>query len=198
MNIISDSGHLQAKLVPTIVANYVLWPAAHFVNFRFVPTEHRILYNNCVSVRQWVLWFHRHLTLAPARAALVQDLHRPARLQRCWRPLLTHLKLVLLYTAPLDDVTLGHTGVEALLSVLARIKGCVPQTCNMPGREVLYDHDANDNWSRSVWQVAWNAYLSTLSHAPVLDTEGLLGVIDQAQGLLDSFLPVEIQVRAGP
>jgi len=37
--------------VPTIVANYVLWPAAHFVNFRFVPTEHRILYNNCVSVR---------------------------------------------------------------------------------------------------------------------------------------------------
>ena len=42
---------LQAKLVPTIVANYILWPAAHFVNFRFVPTEHRILYNNCVSVR---------------------------------------------------------------------------------------------------------------------------------------------------
>ena len=41
----------QAKLVPTIIANYVLWPAAHFVNFRFVPTEHRILYNNCVSVR---------------------------------------------------------------------------------------------------------------------------------------------------
>ena len=37
--------------MPTIVANYVLWPAAHFVNFRFVPTEHRILYNNCVSVR---------------------------------------------------------------------------------------------------------------------------------------------------
>ena len=46
-------------------------------------------------------------------------------------------------------------------------------------------------------QVAWNAYLSTLSHAPVLDTEGLLGVIDQAQSLLDSFLPVEIQVWAG-
>lgn len=33
------------------MANYVLWPAAHFINFRFVPTEHRILYNNCVSVR---------------------------------------------------------------------------------------------------------------------------------------------------
>ena len=44
--------------------------------------------------------------------------------------------------------------------------------------------------------MAWNAYLSTLSHAPVLDTEGLLGVIDQAQGLLDSFLPPGVQVRS--
>lgn len=42
--------HLQDKLVKTVVANYVLWPAAHFINFRFVPNQHRILYNNCVSV----------------------------------------------------------------------------------------------------------------------------------------------------
>jgi len=28
----------------------VIWPAAHFINFRFVPTEQRILYNNVVSV----------------------------------------------------------------------------------------------------------------------------------------------------
>ena len=35
----------------TVVANYILWPGAHFINFKFVPTEHRILYNNCVSVR---------------------------------------------------------------------------------------------------------------------------------------------------
>ena len=42
--------------------------------------------------------------------------------------------------------------------------------------------------------MAWNAYLSTLSHAPVLDTDALLGVIDQAQGLLDSFLPPGVQV----
>lgn len=41
----------QDKLVKTIVANYILWPGAHFINFRFVPSEHRILYNNCVSVR---------------------------------------------------------------------------------------------------------------------------------------------------
>lgn len=32
------------------MANYVLWPAAHFINFKFVPTQHRILYNNVVSV----------------------------------------------------------------------------------------------------------------------------------------------------
>ena len=48
----------------------------------------------------------------------------------------------------------------------------------------------------AVVQVAWNAYLSTLSHAPVLDTDQLLGVIDQAQGLLDSFLPPGVQVQA--
>lgn len=42
---------VQDKLVKTIVANYILWPGAHFINFRFVPSEHRILYNNCVSVR---------------------------------------------------------------------------------------------------------------------------------------------------
>lgn len=33
----------QDKLVKTIVANYILWPGAHFINFRFVPSEHRIL-----------------------------------------------------------------------------------------------------------------------------------------------------------
>ena len=37
----------QDKLVKTIVANYVLWPGAHFINFRFVPSEHRIL---CASL----------------------------------------------------------------------------------------------------------------------------------------------------
>ena len=41
----------QDKLVKTIVANYILWPVAHFINFRFVPSEQRIAYNNVVSVR---------------------------------------------------------------------------------------------------------------------------------------------------
>lgn len=46
---------IQDKLIKTIAANYVIWPAAHFINFRFVPTEQRILYNNCVSVA-WTAW----------------------------------------------------------------------------------------------------------------------------------------------
>lgn len=41
---------LQDKLVKTVVANYILWPGAHWINFKYVPTQHRILYNNCVSV----------------------------------------------------------------------------------------------------------------------------------------------------
>ncbi|KAK9832477.1 hypothetical protein WJX81_000068 [Elliptochloris bilobata] len=41
---------VQSKLIQTVAANYVLWPFAHFVNFRFIPNEHRILYNNVVSI----------------------------------------------------------------------------------------------------------------------------------------------------
>jgi protein Mpv17 len=46
---------IQDKLVRTVVANYVLWPAAHYINFKYVPGEQRILYNNCVSVA-WTLY----------------------------------------------------------------------------------------------------------------------------------------------
>lgn len=46
--------------------------------------------------------------------------------------------------------------------------------------------------------MAWNAYLSTLSHAPVFDTDGLLGIIDQALAVLDSFLPAGTVVRPPP
>ncbi|KAK9808300.1 hypothetical protein WJX73_009459 [Symbiochloris irregularis] len=41
---------VQDKLVKTVVANYILWPGAHWINFKYVPTQHRILYNNCVSI----------------------------------------------------------------------------------------------------------------------------------------------------
>jgi protein Mpv17 len=28
----------------------MIWPAAHLINFRFVPSEYRILYNNVVCI----------------------------------------------------------------------------------------------------------------------------------------------------
>lgn len=41
---------VQAKFWPTLIANYAIWPLAHLVNFRFVPAEYRILYNNVVAI----------------------------------------------------------------------------------------------------------------------------------------------------
>ena len=41
---------LRLKLVPTIKAGWTLWPAAHVINFALVPTQHRILYANVVSI----------------------------------------------------------------------------------------------------------------------------------------------------
>lgn len=38
------------KWGPTMALNYVLWPAANIVNFKYVPPEQRILYCNCVAV----------------------------------------------------------------------------------------------------------------------------------------------------
>ena len=44
------TAELQEKLLPTLKAGWSLWPVAHVVNFAFVPTQHRILYANFVSV----------------------------------------------------------------------------------------------------------------------------------------------------
>ena len=41
---------LKEKFVPTVIASYTLWPAAHAINFKFVPSQQRILYTNVVSV----------------------------------------------------------------------------------------------------------------------------------------------------
>ena len=41
-------------------------------------------------------------------------------------------------------------------------------------------------------QVAWNAYLSTLSHNAALDTTALLGVLDQASSLLVGWVPDQV------
>jgi len=41
---------VQAKLLPTMLANWTLWPLAHLVNFKYVPSRQRILYVNVVNV----------------------------------------------------------------------------------------------------------------------------------------------------
>lgn len=59
---------LKEKFVPTLIASYTLWPAAHAINFKFVPSQQRILYTNIVSVStstflEWSLYslFDRRL-----------------------------------------------------------------------------------------------------------------------------------------
>ena len=44
------SSKLREKFIPTLIASYTLWPAAHAINFKFVPSSQRILYTNIVSV----------------------------------------------------------------------------------------------------------------------------------------------------
>lgn len=43
------------KTMPTVVANYMVWPLAHVINFKYVPRDFRILYNNSVSIA-WLTW----------------------------------------------------------------------------------------------------------------------------------------------
>lgn len=41
---------LQTKVIPTVAANYVIWPAAHVISFKYVPSHQRILYNNAIAI----------------------------------------------------------------------------------------------------------------------------------------------------
>lgn len=41
---------LQAKLLPTILAGYALWPMAHLINFKYIPSSQRLLYINVVNL----------------------------------------------------------------------------------------------------------------------------------------------------
>lgn len=58
---------LQAKFMPTLAANYMIWPLAHLINFKFVPSQYRILYNNVVCVA-WLTYLslltHTKINLA--------------------------------------------------------------------------------------------------------------------------------------
>ena len=41
---------LKAKYIPTMIANYKLWPAANLVNFLFVPIQYQVLWANFISL----------------------------------------------------------------------------------------------------------------------------------------------------
>ena len=41
---------IQQKLIPVLLTNYAVWPLAHIINFRFVPSSQRILYVNFCQV----------------------------------------------------------------------------------------------------------------------------------------------------
>jgi protein Mpv17 len=43
---------LRAKFLPTLVKGFALWPAAHLINFRYIPNQMRILYVNMVQARR--------------------------------------------------------------------------------------------------------------------------------------------------
>ena len=42
---------LREKFLKTLAAGYLLWPLALIISFRYVPTDLRILYLNCVQAR---------------------------------------------------------------------------------------------------------------------------------------------------
>lgn len=41
---------IQQRVLPTLLINYALWPAAHIISFKFVPSEQRVLYNNVIAI----------------------------------------------------------------------------------------------------------------------------------------------------
>uniref|UniRef100_A0A7S0G6S3 Peroxisomal membrane protein MPV17 n=1 Tax=Rhodosorus marinus TaxID=101924 RepID=A0A7S0G6S3_9RHOD len=43
-------GEVREKLWPTMKVNWTVWPIAHLINFRFIPSSQRILYINVIQV----------------------------------------------------------------------------------------------------------------------------------------------------
>jgi protein Mpv17 len=41
---------VSAGFFPTLKASYMIWPAAHLINFRFCPPDKRVLFVNFVSL----------------------------------------------------------------------------------------------------------------------------------------------------
>lgn len=65
---------LRAKFLPTLVKGFALWPAAHLINFRYVPNPMRILYVNMIQVRFNFLTF-----TIPVKVLMPQPTGAPRR-----------------------------------------------------------------------------------------------------------------------
>ncbi|MEW5313639.1 MAG: hypothetical protein WDW38_005191 [Sanguina aurantia] len=68
------------KLWPTLVANYLLWPAAHIINFAFIPPSQRILYCNAIAVF-WTAYMSYALAAKPTPAVAL-ELTSPAEAEK--------------------------------------------------------------------------------------------------------------------
>ena len=125
-----------------MVANYVLWPAAHFINFKFVPTQVRSNH-------------HHHqrslLTVLEALAGLAMDA-MPASAKDS--------KSAVFTVQPVSDI--ASPAVQ---------------------HRILYNN---------IVSIFWNAFLSTLSHAPTIEPTSFM---DSFQQYADT-LPAPLHERA--
>jgi len=46
----SPKEKLEKNYTSALKGNYIVWPAAQAVNFKFMPLEHRVLFVNVVSI----------------------------------------------------------------------------------------------------------------------------------------------------
>ncbi len=53
---------LREQYVKTVLVGYLLWPLAHIINFKFIPTDLRILYVN---------WYAHLFPILPSMHATV-------------------------------------------------------------------------------------------------------------------------------
>ena len=80
---------MQEKLWPTMKANWVVWPLANFIAFRFLHQDVRILYANIVGVSSLLaslsasnMHIHRSKTVGAIWSVAPQH-----AMERCFHPL---------------------------------------------------------------------------------------------------------------
>jgi hypothetical protein len=71
-NLSGIPGILSEKLVPTVLAGYLLWPLAHLINFKFIPSRHRLLYVNVINLF-WSIYLARAANSSHGFANLIHE-----------------------------------------------------------------------------------------------------------------------------